>query len=153
MAATHHALAVLALGYALIASPAAAQQGSSVSLTHTLTVTVPPRVRVQVGSVPQSSQKSVAVSSVKGDALSLSVSATQSWMLSIGGSKSSDLQWSIDGGKSFADVTARQTTVASGEISPMPTASTLLFRSASARGGADRPSGGEDEVVLTVVAP
>ena len=151
MAATRCMLAVLALGSALVARPALAQQ-ASVSLTHSLSVTVPPRVRVQVGGANLSTQKSVAPTSLRDNALSLSVSATQSWILSIGSVKSSDLQWSTDGGRSFADVGARPATVASGEISQIPAASTLFFRSASARGGADRPSG-EDAVILTVVAP
>ena len=63
---------------------AAAQHGASVSLTHTVIVTVPPRVKVQVGNaqvVPNALRVSGQASA---NGLSLSIAATQPWTLSIG---------------------------------------------------------------------
>lgn len=152
MGTTRRTLALLALGSALVARPALGQAGASVSLTHTVSVTVPPRVKVQVGTVAASAQQSARRINAKENALSVSVSATRSWILSIGEvGSSSDLEWSVDG-KSFADVGSGNETVASGRISQVAAQSTLVFRSANALGGADRPSG-EEAVLLTVVAP
>jgi hypothetical protein len=138
-------LAVLALGSALVARPALGQLGSSVSLTHTVSVTVPPRVKVQIGNVVPSSQIGASVPS---DGLAVSVSATQSWTLSIGSvNGDSKLQWSTEQNGGFSSVSGRGATIASGNISPVPAAATVFFRSAG------RSESGADAVILTVVAP
>jgi hypothetical protein len=149
-------LTVLVLGSAIISRPAVAQLGSSVSLTHTVTVTVPPRVRVQVGSLAPIAQSASRVSTVQGtDGLSLSINATQSWTLAIGSaSAKSRVQWSHDVSSGFADVSSLQATVASGEISQTPTTAKVFFRNvskgdSSIAGGAE----GSEAVMLTVVAP
>ncbi len=151
MAHFRSAFVSLLLGSALVSRSAVAQHGASVSLTHTVTVTVPPRVKVQVGSA-QVSPRAVSVSGTpSANGLSLSISATQPWALSIGpAAGKSRLQWSRDGQSDFAAVTARQATVASGTLSPVPTSATVFVRSAiEARDGGDA---NVDAVMLTVVA-
>ena len=101
MAGLRRTLTVLALGSAIISRTAEAQYGSSVSLTHTVTVTVPPSVKVQVTSAAPTAQRSglVASSQTTIDGLALSVSATQPWTLSIASAAGkSGLQWSHDRG-------------------------------------------------------
>ena len=149
MTATRRTLAALALGTALVARPALGQQGSSVSLTHTVSVTVPPRVKVQVGAVAATTS-----SSTQSGALSVSVSATQAWVLSIGSAKSSRLQWSSDAMSGYAGVSPRDVMIASGQISQSPAAATLFFRNASAGSSPELARGeGSEPIILTVVAP
>jgi hypothetical protein len=145
MAAIHRTFAALALGTALVAQPARGQQSASVSLTHTVSVTVPPRVKVQVGAAP------VATQMVAGSpaALSVSVSATQSWTLSIGSAKSR-VQWTTDRASGFSGVTPVDATIASGGISQKPADATLYLRNAATNGSSNM---GGDTVILTVVAP
>ena len=145
-------LAGIALGTALISHGAVAQ-GSSVSLTHVVTVTVPPRVKVQLSNVAPAAQTAATVSSrqTPTDGLALSISATQSWNLSITSTgKTSDLQWSHDRKSGFAMIAGQDATVASGTLSQVPTDATVFFRNAaeSVRSAAD----GSDMVTLTVVA-
>ena len=152
MAAIRGMLTVLALGSALVARPAESQAGASVSLTHSVTVTVPPRVKVQLGGAAVR-QGAVGVSQPGVNALSVSVAATQSWRLSIGAAnESSDMQWSFNRDGDFRSVASREATIATGGISPVPRASTVFFRRSNAGGGADRSSG-DETVVLTMVAP
>jgi len=144
----------LVLGCALISRPAFAQSGSSSSLTHLVTVTVPPRVKVNVNSVTPVAQSALRASSVQAatDGLSLSISATQSWTLSIGSAtKTSSLQWSHDRTSGFAKVSGNDSTIASGTISQAPTAAVVFFRDA-AGASSNRSSEGSEAVVLTVVA-
>jgi hypothetical protein len=149
MTATRRMLAALVLGTALVARPALGQQGSSVSLTHTVSVTVPPRVKVQVGTVA-----ATTTSSTQSGALSVSVSATQAWVLSIGSAKSSKLQWSSDAMAGYAGVSPRDAMIASGQISQTPAAATLFFRNAAAGSTSELARGdGSEPIILTVVAP
>ena len=139
-------LTAIVLGSALVAHTAVAQ-GSSVSLTHVVTVTVSPRVKVQVSNLAPAAQSAARVSSgqTPTDGLALSISATQSWTLSINAAgKASDLQWSHDRSSGFAKIGGHDAMVASGTLSQVPTAATLFFRAASANES--------DAVVLTVVA-
>ena len=150
MVATRWTGLILTVASALIAAPAAAQ-GASVSLTHTVTVTVPPRVKVQLANA--SEQRGVSISPVAGRAVSISVSATQSWALSIaarGGNSS--LQWSNDKDAGFTRIGDRPATIASGELSQVPVESTLFLRTAGKVSGSDGSGEGE-AVVLTMVAP
>ncbi|HMI49504.1 MAG TPA: hypothetical protein VK481_12575 [Gemmatimonadaceae bacterium] len=144
----------LVLGSALISRPAIAQ--SSSSLTHVVSVTVPPRVKVQVSNATPVVQSAVKVSSTQTatDGLSLSISATQSWTLSIGSAASkSQLQWSHAQTSGFASVNGDTTTIASGMIAQGPTAATVFFRDAPANASSDRNSkDGSDTIMLTVAA-
>ena len=149
-------LTAFVLGSAIISRPAVAQLGSSVSLTHTVTVTVPPRVRVQVGSLAPVAQSASRVTALQGtDGLALSISATQSWTLAIGSASAKPrVQWSRDVNSGFADVSSRQATVASGEISQTPTTARVFFRNLSKGDSSITGSAeGSDAVMLTVVAP
>ena len=81
----------LVLGTAIISVPARAQLGASVSMTHTVYVTVPPRVKVQVANLAFSAPVPSRVSSSRMNVggLSLTINATQAWVLAIGsGSRS-----------------------------------------------------------------
>jgi hypothetical protein len=142
----------IVLGTALMSHGAVAQ-GSSVSFTHVVTVTVPPRVKVQVSSVAPAAQIAATVSSrqTPTDGLALSISATQSWTLSINSAgKTSNLKWSHDRNSGFAAIGGLDAMVASGTISQVPTAANVFFRNAaeSVRSAND----GSDTVTLTVVA-
>jgi len=157
MAGLRRTLTLLALGSAIASRAAGAQHGSSTSLTHTVSVTVPPRVKVQVTSAAPTIQKAglVASSQTTIDGLALSVSATQSWTLSISAAADkSSLQWSLDRSAGFSNVSTHQATVASGELSQIPTATSVFFRNAISAESHDRGSvDGSDSVMLTVVAP
>jgi|SRR3954468_14876484 hypothetical protein len=153
MTAIRRTLAALVLGSAVLARPALGQHGSSVSLTHTVSVTVPPRVKVQVGSVGSMSS-STSRSATGSDALAVSVSATRTWVLSIGSTKGSQVQWSTDASGRFENVGRRDATIVAGEISQVPAAATLFFRYASTASVGVQPGGDSSEpVILTVAAP
>jgi hypothetical protein len=148
----------LVLGSAVVSVPARAQIGASVSLTHTVSVTVPPRVKVQVANLAFSAPVPASVSSSQMNVggLSLTINATQAWVLAVGSSSSasapkSHLQWSTDGNSGFSTMTTAGAAVASGVTAYKPKAANLFFRngaSAAGQGGADAES-----VVLTISAP
>ena len=152
MAGLRCMLTALVLGSALVSHTAVAQ-GSSASLTHVVTVTVPPRVKVQVSNVAPAAQSAlkVAAAPTSTNGLSLSISATQAWTLSVGSvAKKSHVQWSYDPNSGFSSVGGNDATVASGTISQVPTRATVFFRNA---GGSDLSgTEGSDAVMLTVVA-
>jgi hypothetical protein len=81
--------AAVALALALV-SRASAGQAASVSLTHTVVVTVPPRVKVQVA--PQLNQQHSAAGET---GLAVNVNATRGWALVVGSKKGtiSTAQW------------------------------------------------------------
>lgn len=148
-------LAGLTIGSAIISLPAAAQSGSSSSLTHTVSVTVPPRVKVQVANLSVSTPGVVRNSAVqtKTDGLALTIKASRAWVLTIGSASDvaaskSSLQWSSDSSSGFSTVTDRHAVVASGVRSFDAEDANLFFRSATS----GRVSQGEP-VVLTVTAP
>jgi len=156
MAGIRGIMAAVAISSAIISLSAGGQVGSSVSLTHTVSVSVPPRLKVQVANLAFSRQAAAIVSSVPPQAagLSITVNATQAWVLSIGsGSRSaaskSRVQWSTEGTSGFSTVTAQDAAVASG-ASYDAKESNVFFRNAS-----DRKLGGQEGeiVVLTVSAP
>lgn len=159
MAGFRSILTTLALGTAIISRPAIAQHGSSTSLTHVVTVTVPPRVKIQVARVAASVATTVGVSANKGavEGLALSVSATRDWVLSIGSSaasRRSHVQWSLNGNTGFSTVTHGQVNIASGSLSSDPRAATLFFRNTSAAAQSVSGQAGDGEpVILTVSAP
>jgi hypothetical protein len=133
----------------MISRPMVAQQ-ASVSLTHTVSVTVPPRVKVQVRNAVPVVQSATRVSSTQAtDGLSLSVNATQPWTLSVGSAADSMVQWSLDQSSGFTRISGSSATVASGVLSQTPTTATVFFRNL-ATGGSSQES---NAVMLTVVAP
>lgn len=145
-------LAGLVLGSALISGEAVAQSGS-VSLTHMVTVTVPPRVKVQISNAAPVVQNVANGSSVQAttNGLALSIRATQSWTLSIGSARKS-LKWSHDQTSGFAGI-GSDAVVASGTNSQVPTDATVYFQNDAANEASRRSNTeGSDAVVLTVAA-
>ena len=153
MAGLRGILAGLVIGSAIMALPANAQSRASTSLMHTVVVTIPSRVKVQVASLAASTPASIKVSA--GDlntvGLALTVNATQAWVLSIGSAsdvttRKLGVQWSRDGRSQFSAVTSNNVPVATGVSSFDARAANVFFRSAN--GNKDG-----EPVVLTVAAP
>jgi hypothetical protein len=142
-----------AFATALTSSTVAAQNGS-VSLVHTVTVTVPPRVKVQVASFSPAARASTIGnldSSTRG--LSVSVNATQAWTLSIAAASDaapSSIRWSRHASNGYAGLTSSEVNVASGALSNQPRAANVFFRDAT-RGATIDSS--PTSVILTVSAP
>jgi hypothetical protein len=137
---------------ALSSSSVAAQSGST-SLIHTVTVTVPPRVKVQVGSFSPAT-RAVRVGNVDSSTqgLSVSVNASQPWTLSVAAGSDvapSSIRWSRDASTGYAGLTSSEVTIASGVLSNQPRAANVFFRDAT-RGSTSDSSA---SVVLTVSAP
>ncbi|HMI55145.1 MAG TPA: hypothetical protein VK494_03060 [Gemmatimonadaceae bacterium] len=158
MAHFRSTLAVFSLASAIISHRAHAQQASSVSVMHTVSVTVPPRVKVELTRVASAPQNGVRISSRQAvpSALSLTISATQSWTLSIGSAAGrSQHQWSLDRNAGFAPVTTQNSTVAAGTLSEIPAAATVFFRNSNtaSSGPGDRAADDSDAVLLTIVSP
>ena len=157
MAGLRRTLTILALGSAIISRSAAAQHGSSVSLTHTVQVTVPPRVEVQIAAVAAATQTTArAASRQAAEGLALSINATQPWTLSIESvARGSQRQWSRDPHSEFASVTPGNATILSGVLSSAPTTTTVFFRKPTPGGSVQLESASTDSdaVLLTVVAP
>ena len=125
MAVTRGILAAFAIGSAVIALPAAAQSGSSASLTHTVSVTVPSRVKVQVAnfSVPTPGVVKNA-SQTKTDGLALTINASRAWVLTAGSasgalSPSSSLRWSSDSSSGPSTVFIARSAVANTNGEPV----------------------------------
>jgi hypothetical protein len=136
------------LASALFSRSAVAQHGASVTLTHTVTVTVPPRVKVQVANA-QVAPSGVRVAGQRSaNGLALSINATQPWTLSIGASGKTQLQWSRDGRSGYSALTTRDEVVASGVLSQIPTAASVFVRPA----GSGTGDGESAPVLLTIVA-
>ncbi|HJQ09444.1 MAG TPA: hypothetical protein VJ840_00260 [Gemmatimonadaceae bacterium] len=122
-------LTVIALAVALAPSVSNAQQRGSTSLTHTVVVTVPPRVKVQIA--PASSQLQSSESRRTG--LAVKVSATRRWALVVGSKKVSASKW----------------VVKKAEASSM-----VVYRSAESQRLPETGRASDSEpVMLTVVAP
>lgn len=161
MAGLRGILAGLAISSAIMALPADAQSRGSASLTHTVTVTVPPRVKVQVAKLAFATLAPVGVSSrpTNVDGLSLTINANRPWVLAIGSqvgasTRKSRLQWSPDGNSGFTTVTTSHVAVASGVTSFDAKAATLFFRNVTSALGSSLTGYNEGEpVVLTVSAP
>lgn len=132
-----------------ITSRSSVAQGASTSLTHTVSVTVPPRIKVKVGSAiaPTSGVQKQASS----NGLSLSINATRGWSLSIG-STSHKLQWSRDGRTGFAAITADKSIVATGTLSPVTTSATIFVRPSTDARMQSSDGDFSDAVFLTIVA-
>ena len=143
----------LVLGSAIISRQSLAQ--SSVSLTHVVSVTVPPRVKAQVTSFAPAVQTATRVSSIQPatNGLVITVNATQAWTLSIGSAAGkSKHQWSHDAASGFARVDTTDAMVASGTISQVPTSAAVFFRNASAVASSDAKGSEVSEPVMLTVA-
>ncbi len=127
-------------------------QGASASLTHTVTVTVPPRVKVEVGGSAPNTVKLMGEPHANG--LSLSINATQPWSLAIGAPRNSRLQWSRDPLSGFAAIKQGESAVASGNLTPVTTSATVFVRSSDVDGSVtgDDGSGESKAILLTIVA-
>ncbi|MDQ6872010.1 MAG: hypothetical protein M3037_08345 [Gemmatimonadota bacterium] len=149
-------LLAIVIGSALISRLAVAQRGSSSSLTHTVSVTVPPRVKVQVAALsPTSISATSGASATQG--MSLNVSATRPWVLSIGANPSSqqnsNVRWSLAAGTGFSRLTSSQAIIASGTVALDPGAARVFFRNVIDTGSAGQPDQSGAPVMLTMVAP
>jgi hypothetical protein len=148
-------MAAVVMSSAIVSLPVGGQVGSSVSLTHTVSVSVPPRLKVQVANLAFSSPAAASASvESKADGLSITVNATQAWVLSIGAASDiaapkSRVRWSTARDSGFSPVTATDVAVASG-ASYDAKASSVYFRNA---GGSKQSGRDTDTVVLTVSAP
>ena len=145
----------VALGIAIAAQPVAAQ--SSASLTHTVSVTVPPRVKVQFSALALSSTAvSNSSSSESTQAISLRVSATRAWVLSLGTAPvhagKSPIRWSRDARGGFTSL-ATDVTVASGTLSAQAQSADVFLRGDAGSALSKRADEVEAPVVLTVTAP
>src|SRR5436305_5567169 len=122
MVRIHRTILTAAIGIAMIAQSAVAQ--SSASLTHTVSVTVPPRVKVQVSGMSLQAtpvlDNSAPNASTRG--ISLSVNATRAWVLSIGSSladasRNAPIRWSRNASSGYAPLAGGDVAVASGTLS------------------------------------
>ena len=130
MATIRHTIAAACLALAISASAMEAQQGGSVSLTHTVVVTVPPRVRVQVSAAQNRSLQTGKTG------LSVEVNATRGWALVVGSKKSagSTAQWVVSSGERLTSM--------------------VVYRSHASQRTPDMGGASDSEPVrLTVVAP
>ena len=157
------ALAIL-VGGASLSRPAVAQHGNvPKNLMHVVSVTIAPRVKVQLSPVSLMSSHSapaaVKLTSHQGSAegLAVSVHATQPWVLSMKSSASAEvarvskLRWSSSPRGEFTPITSADTVLVAGKPSASP-ADTAVFFSGAQRLGAPASSD-EAAVVLTVSAP
>ena len=153
MAGLRGILAGLVVSSAIVALPANAQPRASASLMHTVVVTVPSRVKVQIASLAASTPASIKVSA--GDlntvGLGVTVKASQAWVLSIGSAsdvttRKLGVRWSRDGRSQFSAVTSNNVPIATGVSSFDAKAANVFLRSAN--GSRDG-----DPVMLTVAAP
>lgn len=131
MAGFRYTAAAVVLAMTLLSHASVAQQ-ASVSLTHTVVVTVPPRVKVQVG--PTLSQSQQLESGRTG--LAVKVNATRAWSLIVGSKKNAEpaSQWVASGGE---------------RISSM-----VVYRNNASQRTSDTGGAPDSEpVMLTVVAP
>jgi len=141
-----------AFATALTSSPAVAQYGSS-SLVHTVTVTVPPRVKVQVGSISSAAAAVKAGnldSSTQG--LSVRVNASQAWTLSVAATSDvgpASIRWSRDATTGYAGLTSSEVTIAFGVLSNQPSEANVFFRDTANTSKTDSDA---TSVVLTVAA-
>jgi hypothetical protein len=155
MVRIHRTLKAVALALAMIAQPVAGQ--SFASLTHTVSVTVPPRVKVQVGSVALTST-TIANTALRQSTqgISLSINATRAWVLSVGAAlvpSASSMKWSRDPSAGFTTLATSDVTVASGAFSNEAASAEIFFRSAEGAAIGAKADAVQAPVVLTVAAP
>src|SRR3954470_15857877 len=158
MVRIHRTILTAAMGIAMIAQSAVAQ--SSASLTHTVSVTVPPRVKVQVTGIALQATPVIGNTglneSIRG--ISVSVNATRAWVLSIASSsadasQSARIRWSSNASTGYAALASSNVAVASGTLSSEPKSAQLFFRSVDTAARANASDMSRAPVVLTVAAP
>ena len=137
----------LVLATALVSRPLGAQNGYATAV-HTVSVTVPPRVKTQVSSFSVStlsSQPITAGKPVRG--VAVRVTATQPWILSIGAAKKSapTVKWSRTQHTGYSSISVNQAKVAAAARGTTTTDATL-FLSSDVETTADAP------VLLTMAA-
>lgn len=149
-------LMAVALGMTMISLPAMAQQATS-SLTHTVSVTVPPRVKVQVAALSAApTLLAVGVAKEPSQGVALTVNATRTWILSIGSARTSsatnsNVRWSLDSAAGFSRLSS-DAVIASGKLSNQPAAAGVYFRNGPKQ--LDSTIDGEQgQVVFTMSAP
>jgi hypothetical protein len=131
MAGFRYTIAAATLAIALVSRASAAQQ-ASVSLIHTVVVTVPPRVKVQIA--PTMNQSQQVESGETG--LAVKVNATRGWSLVVGSKKNAGpaAQWVASGGERNSSM--------------------VVYRNnASQRTSAFGGASDSEPMMLTVVAP
>ena len=158
MVRIHRTLKVLAAVIAISAQPVAAQ--SSASLTHVVSVTVPPRVKVQLAPLAVMSSTTIGTNSpnTSTQAISLSVNATRAWVLSVGSGANTTtnrapVRWSRGATSGYVTLGATDVTVASGTLSTQPSSAELFFRNVEGARSRDVANANGAQVVLTVTAP
>jgi len=129
MARIRHTTAAVLIGLALVSRASAAQQSASMSLTHTVMVTVPPRVKVQVAAAQNQLQSETGRTG-----LAVKVNATRGWALVVASKRNAieSKQWQSNG-------------VASSMV--------LYHKKASQRSLEMGGASDSEPVMLTVVAP
>ena len=158
MVRLRRSLLAIVVGSALISRAAVAQRGASSSLTHTVTVTVPPRVKVQVAAFSPTSVSAVRAGSVgpSTQGIAVNVSATQAWVLSIGSNPSSapsaNVRWSLEPGTGFSKLTSAQTRIASGRTVD-PKAALVFFRNVVDTATGNQRDNTDAQVMLTISTP
>ncbi|HUQ98125.1 MAG TPA: hypothetical protein VM166_01645 [Gemmatimonadaceae bacterium] len=144
------ALATLFLSTAFVSRPLVAQMGFASGI-HTVSVTIPPRVKVQVSpfSAAMSPSSAIATNKQMGG-VAVSVTATQPWILSIGTSAetSRSVKWSHGQNRGYVAISPQEATVASGSRGAMSADATLFVRNDST----GRTNDADAAVVLTLAA-
>jgi hypothetical protein len=149
-------LMAVALGMTMISLPAKAQQASS-GLTNTVTVTVPPRVKVQVAALSDTpTLLSVGSAKEPTQGVALTVNATRTWILSIGSTRTSsatnsNIRWSLDSAAGFSRLSS-DAVIASGSLSNQSAAAGVFFRNAPKQSDSSI-DGEKGQVVFTMSAP
>jgi hypothetical protein len=138
------------LGSAIISRSAAAQAGS-VSLTHTVSVTVPALLKVKVANGAAPAKESRRRTS---QGLALSINSTRAWSLSMEAPQHSRLQWSRDGEPGFSTLGGGQRGITSGALAPIATATRIFVRSVTedSEESSSTESDTQPAVLLTIVA-
>ena len=131
MATIRQTTAAVAFALALVSRASAAQQIASVSLTHTVTVNVPPRVKVQVAPAQNQLQSETGQSG-----LAVKINATRGWALVVSSKKGTApaSQWVANTGDSSSSMV-------------------LYHKKASQRSLEMGGASDSEPVMLTVVAP
>jgi hypothetical protein len=149
-------LMAVALGMTMISLPAKAQQASS-GLTNTVTVTVPPRVKVQVAAL-SATPTLLSVGSTKEptQGVALTVNATRTWILSIGSTRTSsttnsNIRWSLGSAAAFSRLSS-DAVIASGSLSNQSAAAGVYFRNGPKQSDSSI-DGEKGQVVFTMSAP
>lgn len=159
MVRLRRSLLAIVVGSAMISRAAVGQRAASSSLTHTVSVTIAPRVKVQVASLAPTAISAASTGSVNPSTqgLSLNVSATQAWVLSIGSNPSSapnaNVRWSLEPSTGFSKLTAAQTSIASGTLAVDPSSAIVFFRNVIDTASGNQRDNSGAPVMLTISAP